>query len=268
MFSAKGTYPAVGLFTPTHIISIIICLVLIAILVFVSREISREKYFKYLRIVTIVVTIVEIFDICWSLAQGYTKVRIWLPLYFCSLYIYSLWSTWSTNKFIRDCGLSFFAMGCIVAGIAFIVFPTTSFSGYPIFHYKCIYSMLYHSAMVYTGIMLFVTRSLEINGQNVLKYILFCLVFMTLAIVLNIIFNANFMFLDNPANIPIPALFAIHNFSPILYTTVMILCHLALGPITLAIYAIFHHARASREIPAVEIDAIVVDEDELKQREI
>ena len=268
MFSAKGTYPAVGLFTPTHIISIIICLVLIAVLVFVSREISREKYFKYLRIVTIVVTIVEIFDICWSLAQGYTKVRTWLPLYFCSLYIYSLWCTWSNNKFIRDCGLSFFAMGCIVAGIAFIVFPTTSFTGYPIFHYKCIYSMLYHSAMVYTGIMLFVTRSLEVNGRNVLKYILFCLVFMVLAIVLNIIFNANFMFLDNPANIPIPALFAIYHFSPILYTAVMILCHLALGPIIWAIYVIFNHARSSREIPAVEADAIAVDEDELKQREI
>ncbi len=268
MFSAKGTYPAVGLFTPTHIISIIICLVLIAVLVFVSREITREKYFKYLRIVTIVVTIVEIFDICWSLLQGYTKVRTWLPLYFCSLYIYSLWSTWSSQKFIRDCGLSFFAMGCIVAGLAFIIFPTTSFAGYPIFHYKCIYSMLFHSAMVYTGIMLYVTRSFEINGANVLKYVLFCLCFMILAIILNIIFNANFMFLDNPANIPIPVLSTIYNFSPIIYTIVVLLCHLALGPITWLLYIILHHFRASREIPVPECDTILIDEDELKQREL
>ncbi|MFQ6752386.1 MAG: hypothetical protein ACLRFL_02325 [Clostridia bacterium] len=268
MFSAKGTYPAVGLFTPTHIISIIICLILIAVLVFVSREISRERYFKYLRIVTIVVTVVEIFDICWSLMHGYTKVRTWLPLYFCSLYIYSLWSTWSPYKFVRDCGLSFFAMGCIVAGLAFIVFPTTSFSGYPIFHYKCIYSMLFHSAMVYTGIMLYITKSFEMNGKNVLKYILFCGIFITLAIILNLIFNANFMFLDNPANIPIPALFTIYKFSPIIYTMVVVLCHLALGPITWGIYAICHHVRTSREIAVLDHDSILVDEDELKQREL
>ncbi len=235
MFSKKGTYPAVGLFSVTHIISIIICLVLIAILVNISKGMSKEKYFTIIKRITIVATIMEIFDIAWTIVNGTTKVRNWLPLYFCSLYIYSMWATWSSNRFIRDCGLAFFSMGCIVAGVAFIFFPTTSYASYPVFHYKSLYSMIFHMAMVYTGIMCYMTKAVDTNIHTVLKYIIFCLVFMFVGLVLNYIFDANFMFLSNPSNIPLPILNTIYSFSPLLYTMVIIVSHLSLGPLTLLV---------------------------------
>ena len=237
MFSRPGTYPAVGLFSTAHIISIFVCLILIGLAVFFTRKMTKETYIKFLRILAIVVTCLELFKVIWTLSIGDTNVNAWVSLYFCSIFIYSLWFTYSKKQFVREIGLSFIAFAGIVAGVVFIISPSTSFNTYPIFHFQCLYSMLYHSLMVYSGIMLIKTKAVKYDLKLFYKYLIFCAIFMTLAIIVNVCTtNGNMMFFDNPGGLSIPILVTIYNFSHVLYTIVMVLAHLLLGLVVLGAY--------------------------------
>ncbi len=230
MFAAPGTYKPVGMFTTTHIVSVCVCICLIVLAVVLTRKMKKETYLIMLRVFAVVFTCLELFKIIWSLSMGLKNINSWMPLYFCSLFIYALWFTWSKNKEIRDFGLSFIAMAGIIAGGVFLICPSTSFNNYPIWHFQCLYSMIYHSTFVYSSIMIFVTRATEINFKLAIKYIIFCLVFMALALIMNTIWkDANLMFLSRPSVIPIPILKTIHNFSQLLYTMIIITAHLLMS---------------------------------------
>ncbi len=229
MFSIAGTYEPVGMFSVAHIISIFVCVFLIIVAVILTRKMQKATYFKMLKVFAVVFTCLELFKIIWSLANGLTGLDYWLPLYFCSLFIYALWFSYFKNEKIRDYGLSFIAMSGIIAGGAFILFPSTSFKAYPIWHFQCLYSMLYHSTFIYSSIMLFVTHATKIDFKLSLKYIIFCLFFMALAIIINSINGCNMMFLNNPGVIPIPLLKTIFNFSKPLYIIILIVAHLSMG---------------------------------------
>ena len=247
MFSSKGTYAPVGLFSIAHIISIIVCFVLIALAVVFTRKLSNKTYFKLLKIFAIVLTLLELFKIVWNLAQGYTHVNRWVPLYFCSLFIYSLWFSTAKNEFVKQLGLAYIACASIVAGAIFVIFPTTSFSDYPLFHFQCIYSMLFHSVMVYSGIMLFVTRAFKLDLKAVGRYCVYCLIFMSAAIALNVFSKGNLMFLANPGNIPLPFLWNIYNFSKVLYTFLIAFAHMLLGLVVFGITKLTSKTHAKKQ---------------------
>jgi len=219
-----------GMFTPAHILSIAVCFVLISLAVFFTRKITQKTYFRLLKVFAVIVTLLEIVKICLTLEEGVRGIYAYLPLFFCSLFIYSLWLTCFNNKIIKGFGLSYIAYAAVIAGVAFIIFPTSSFSLYPFLHFKCIHSMLFHSMMVYAGIMLYVTKSYEIKLKTILQYVIFTLTFMLLSVILNNIYGGNFMFVSNPGGIPIPLLTIIFNFSPVLYSIVMIIAHVVAIP--------------------------------------
>ncbi len=229
MFSKAGTYKAVGMFSVPHIISIFVCLFFIVLAVVLTRKMKKQTYFKMLAIFAIAFSCLELFKICWSIFNGSTNLDAWLPLYFCSLFIYSLWFSISKNGAFRQIGLAFIAMAGEIAGLAFIIFPTTSFNAYPIWHFQCLYSMLYHSAFVYCGVMFYVVKVGKVNLKLVGSYALYCMCFMLIAVVVNAIFGCNMMFLNNPALIPIEIVRVIYNFSHVLYCLVMMVVYLSLG---------------------------------------
>ncbi len=238
MFSRPGTYTPVGLFSITHIISIIMCFVLIALVVILTRKMKSDIYFKLIKILAPIITALELFKICWSLIMGVRNLDSWLPLYFCSLFIYSLWFSASKNDKLKQIGMSYISLAGIICGAVFIISPSTSFRLYPIYHFQCIYSMIYHSIMVYCGIMCYVTNSVKINFKSVVNYIIFCAIFMTLAIIVNLIFDTNMMFLSDPYFIPLHFLATIYEFSHILYTALMVIAHMLIGFIVWGIYAL------------------------------
>lgn len=237
MFANVGTYPPVGLFSITHIISICVCFVCVGIAAWLTRKMTKETYFKCLKIFAILLTILETLKIVWTLSIGAVNLDYWLPLYFCSLFIYALWFAVSKNEYIKNMGLSFIAIAALIAGAVFIIMPTTSFSLFPIFHFQSLYSMLFHSLMVYSEIMLYVTKSYKLNMRSIWSYCGFCAIFMTAGVIINSIYGSNMMFLRDPGNIPLPFLVSIKAFSPVLYTICIIVSHtLIIGFATLGIY--------------------------------
>ena len=254
MFSVKGTYPAVGLFSEAHII---------AVLAWATRKMSVKSYYKMLRVFAVLFTCLEVFKIIWSWSTGLKAINNWVPLYFCSLYIYALWFSWSKSRKLKSLGMSFIACACIVAGAVFIVFPTTSFSMFPIYHFNCIYSMVYHSAMVYSSIMLYVTKAYELNFKSVLKYCCFCLFFMFFAEAININFGSNLMFIANPGNIPLPFLKPIYNFSPVLFSAIIVVAHLLIGFVVFGITKLAKRIKSKRKQNKIEV--IEIEEESLEE---
>ncbi len=90
----------------------------------------------------------------------------------------------------------FLATGGIVAGIVFIIFPTTSLLTYPIFHYITMQSFIFHGAMIYLGIIINKYKYIEIEKKDILYYAGLILVICIIAYIINSIFDSNLMFIS------------------------------------------------------------------------
>ena len=230
MFSKYGKYAPAGIFTTTHFISIAVCVVLIALAIILTRKMKSKTFFVILRVFSIALTVIEVMKILWCVINGTFELGKHLPLYFCSLFIYALWGASSKNRILRDIGLAYIACAGIIAGGVFLAMPTSSFTYYPVFHFNCIHSLLYHGIMIYCGIMVYVTKSIKFTWKTVFNYCGFCLPLMLLVVLINKTANVSLMFINTPDGVPLPFLVTIHNFSPYLYTLLMIIVHLAMGP--------------------------------------
>lgn len=221
-FSPNGANPPCGMFTTSHLIALVICIILITIGVYFSIKLKEKQVYRIIQIIAVIVTILEIIKIAYNFYYGYTNLDSWLPLAFCSLFIYSIWMAGFGHGKVQKMGISFLVGGGIMAGLAFLIFPTTSLMMHPIFHFLSMHSMIFHSLMIYVGIICYVHQFFQFNRQNYFFYLTFCLIFMVIALIINKIYGCNMMFLREPFNIPITILKDIQNKAQWLYTIIMI----------------------------------------------
>lgn len=221
-FCKEYEYEPVGMFSVGHILILLFFLLLVAFFAYKCRHLHEEKIVVLTRSIAIIVTILETIKIIIQHVNGEGDlIDHWLPLYFCSMFIYATWMAGFGKGVIKHLGKAFIGTGGIIAGMSFLVFPTTSFTMYPLFHYFCLYSMVYHSLMVFLGIVYLLNGFEKIDKTSFVYYILFCSFFNILAIIVNAILDTNFMFLKRAGNIPIPLVVKIEQFSPVLFTIFM-----------------------------------------------
>ena len=218
MFSRPNAETACGMFTLPHIISLILCIGLIIFALYFSRKIDDKRVVLITRIMAIVFTAWEACKIIFKFAIGDTLPDHWVPLYFCSLFIYATIFCGFFNGSICKLGEAFIAGGCILSGFSFLVVPSTSLTEYPVYHFLSIHSMLFHSCMVYLGILYVTKKGIKLNKGDYKRYLIFVGVFVSLALVLNLILKQNFMLMMNPYNIPIGFINSIAEKLPWLYT--------------------------------------------------
>ena len=219
-FSPESAETACGMFTLPHIISLILCLIFIGIAVYFSRNLSDTALKKITRILAYVFTAMEIIKIIYKIAHGYTdKLDYFLPISFCSLFIYCLWLCGFGKGIAYRIGSAFIVCGCFTGGLAFLFVPATSLMMHPVYHYLSIHSMLFHSAMVYLSIVYIIKAVLPIFNKNVFyTYCSFVLLASIIAIMLNILTGSNLMLLTFPVNIPIGIINTVAESIPALYT--------------------------------------------------
>jgi uncharacterized membrane protein YwaF len=192
-----------------------------------------------LKIFAIIVTVLEIIKIIYNFSYNYTWVDAWVPLAFCSIFIYSLWLSGFAKGFLKKAGETFLAVG-LYAGLFFMVFPTTSLMLHPIFHYLCIHSLVFHSLMIYVGLMVIIRKLVKPSKITLLTYVLYLAVFSIVAIIINMIASSNLMFYSAPYNMPIKIVVDIYNFSPILYSIFIFFAYSALYLLYFITYKITH----------------------------
>ena len=225
-FAPENTETACGMFTLPHIISLVLCLALICAAVYFSRKLSDGQIKKIIRILAYAFTAMEIIKIIYKIALGYTdKLDYFLPLSFCSLFIYSLWLCGYGRGLAYKIGAAFVRGGCIVGGLAFLIVPATSLMMHPVYHYLSIHSMLFHSAMVYLGIIFLIRKPVLLDKSTLTVYSCFVLGASIIAIILNILTGSNLMLLSFPLNIPVELVNTVYEKIPALYTAGAVLLY-------------------------------------------
>lgn len=220
MFDAPGANPPCGMFTVTHFIALAVCIVIIAVAVVLCRKFDEKRLNLFLKISAVAVTVGEIVKISFCFATKQFGADSWLPLYFCSIFIYALWLAGYGKGATKKCGLSFLGGAGIVCGLSFLIVPSTSLASYPIYHYNCLYSLAFHSLMVISGILTLRVYFRRVNIGMYKYYLCFCAAFMLLAMIFNAT-GCNMMFLRAPYNMPLPFINEIHAVCPPLYTLII-----------------------------------------------
>ena len=135
MFSAPNSETACGMFTLPHIISLILCMGLIILFVYLSRKISEKTLLLITKVMCAVFTLWEIAKIIFKFIIGDTYLDHWLPLYFCSLFIYALAFLSFGKGSVYKLGEAFVSGGSIVSGLSYLIIPATSLMDFPIYHF-------------------------------------------------------------------------------------------------------------------------------------
>ena len=195
-------YPPCGMWSVAHIIALIVTLLLIGLVVYLNRNKTKEDVVKSTKWMAIIITVLELGKIIYSFSYGYTWLDSWFPLAYCSLLIYSLYLAGYGKGVFQKAGQVFLSGPALIAGFAFLLFPSTSLADHPLFHYLSFYSMFFHAVMVYYGIMFYKTKVIEYKIENVKYYLLFMGMFSLVAIIMDYSIGCNMMFYSNPYNFP------------------------------------------------------------------
>ncbi len=246
-FAKPGEYAPCGMFSLTHFIVLFICLILISIGIYFSRNLQSNIINIITRIVAILLLILESGKMVFSfLFEHHSLVEV-LPLHFCSMFIYATILAGFARGFLQKMGQSFIAGGSIVAGFSFLIMPTTSITLFPMFHFLSCYSMLFHSLMVYLGITYLINKVVVIDKKSFLYYSIFCSFFAIIAYILNAIYSTNLMFLRDPWNIPIKFLKVIaENILPLYSLIIYVVSTYGTYLIVYVIYKIIKKARSKQ----------------------
>lgn len=228
-FAEKGAYEACGMYSEGHILSAVFCLAAVILLAVLLKNTELSAVYRLIRIFALLFTVLECVKIFYNFYYGYTNIDSWVPLSFCSLFIYALILSGYGRGKLRAAGNSFLVLGGIVAGLAFICVPATSLTMYPLFHFQCIYSMLFHSAMMLTGLLL-LRAGIKPSLRFYLYYVIFFAFFAAVAVIMNIKFGCNLMSLREPYNIPVKFLHTLQENCQVGYTVLACVCYLIIPP--------------------------------------
>ncbi len=227
-FAPNGRFEPCGMFTLPHFTAVFICIALITIGLFLFyRNCNDNKINVLLRSSAIALTVLEAIKISHSFIYGDLHLDAWFPLSYCGLFIFAVWMAGCGKNHLKRIGEAYITYGCIIAGICFLIFPTTSLMSFPVWHYFSLYSLFFHSLMVFTGI-IFLRKEKKLTKINFHYYGAFILCFSIPAIILNCTYGCNLMNLREPYNIPIEFLQNLYNSTPYLYTCLVLIGYLSI----------------------------------------
>lgn len=197
MFFAKpGIYKPSGIFNLKHLLIAIITLIGVSIAVKKTKIAKEEDVKKIIKKVTIIVWCLEIIKIIYMVSIGQAKINRIVPLYYCSLLLYSGLLSSFGKGILKKIGDTFLATGCIIGGIIFIIFPTTSLPEYPLLHFISFHSFIYHGIMLYIGLIVNKTKYVKLKFLDIKYYSSLIFIICMVAYVINRIYGSNLMFIS------------------------------------------------------------------------
>lgn len=165
---------------------------IITLLIFLYKR--KWNIFTQMKIFAIVLSILEISKILFfTINRQNIALESWLPLFYCSLFIYALYFAGYGKGFIKQMGISAIFM-LTVAGLCGI-FANDIFSGvgWPLFNFYTLYSISFHTLMVYFGYGILITKNFYPTLKSFIAGILFVTIFFVLALIINLCCHTNLM---------------------------------------------------------------------------
>ena len=225
LFAKPGEFEPCGMFNFKHLI---IFLVTIFGVIFATKKTKikdKEKVKKRIQKITIIMWILEMIKIVFTIMVGYgNNLNKVVPLYYCSLLLYAGILSSIGKGTLKRIGDVFLATGSIVAGVVFIILPTTSLTYYPMWHLVSIHSFIFHGIMLYLSLLINLTNYIKLEKKDIVYYASFLGIICIIAYIVNNIFGSNLMFIsENYPGMPIEI---IYNATGQFFTIIMTLAQM------------------------------------------
>ena len=198
------------LFSTTHIIYIVLAYVLTFLLSFLFRKARHKRIDVGLKILSIFSLLFEITKISWeswwdiTTGRGFNYEGI-LPIYTCSLFIYTLLVAAWTRGRARRYALSFLGTIGLLYGAIGVVY-CNGLNFYPFWTFGAFYSLYFHTAMFATGVFLLMTGSIKLRWSDSLRAMVPILLLAIVAIPVNHFFGpkgADYMLIYSGDGVPL-----------------------------------------------------------------
>ena len=246
-FAKEGELPPNGLFNIPHFIALGITLIIVAILFVFTKNFSEKRIRNITFGIGIFFLILEIIKILYKFIINDTEfisLIEWMPLFFCSLFIYAALLSRVNTPFIRKISDAYIGGGALIGGLVFLICPTTSLPSVPLFHFLSIHSFVYHGGLVYCSLLYLYNGLFKPTWKNYPYYLYFTGIIITYDLLINILCDSNLMLLSEPINFPVEIIYQIYDAAPIVFTLGSLFVYLFL--IYLASNIIYHIFFAKR----------------------
>lgn len=230
------------LFSTPHIVFIGLVYVFAFVFSYLLRNMKRERISVLLKVLSIIMVIHEISKISWesyydiTTGNGFNKGGL-LPLYTCSLFIYTLLvAAWGRGR-ARECCLSFLTTIGLLYGAIGVVY-CNGLNYYPFWTFGAFYSLFFHSTMFVTGVFLLITGYKKAKWSDVWRSFIPIVLLALIAIPVNYWLGSDYMLLYSGGGVPIyediAAKLAEKGLRP-LYTLLMLVTHLPLAALVVGV---------------------------------
>ena len=197
LFRSANEVTPCGMFSTEHFILLAITLICVIIALKHTKNLEKDKVKRLIRKTTIFLWILEIIKIVFNIKNyGLSAVNKYVPLYFCSLILYAGIFSGYCKGTLKKMGDVFLSTGGIIAGLIFLIYPLTSLTSYPIFHYISIHSFVLHGIMVYIGMLMLITKYTTIEKRDIIYYSAIIVIISGIAYIVNLKFDSNLMFIS------------------------------------------------------------------------
>lgn len=191
-----------GLYTLGHFFTIFLFALTMATALYFSRKVTDKQIKKLHWTAAVVITLLEGLKITFRIIKGH-PVGDWIPLYYCSLFIYAIWLSLCKVKFLSRMGYAYMCLGGVGGSLFFSLYPSTSLAIYPLWHPSVWYSFLYHWTMFYMGVLFLWKGKYVPKSIDGLYYFLFIVAVCIPSFFINEVTGSNCMFLHDPFKLPI-----------------------------------------------------------------
>ena len=245
------------LFSPMHIVYIIVVYVLGFALSYFFRNTKHQSISRGLKVLSLIMPILEISKIAWesyydiTTGQGFNYGGI-LPLYTCSLFMYALiGAAWGRGR-LREYCLSFITTVGLLYGAVGVVY-CNGLNYYPFWTFGAFYSLFFHSAMFVTGVFLLVSGYKRLEWADCLRAMIPILALAVIAVPFNYVYNhlansnADYMLLYSGGGVPIYQDLSeklAQKGLRFVYTIIMLLTHIPLAALVVSAYKLIKRAFA------------------------
>lgn len=252
-FDYKGKLKAEGfesdLFSAQHLCFIVLVFVLTFAASYLLRKTKREKIDVFLKIFSICMVFHEVSKLCWesyydiTTGAGFNWGGL-LPLYTCSLFIYTLLAAaWCGGK-AKEYALSFITtVGLLYGGVGVVYCNGLNF--YPFWTFGAFYSLFFHASMFSIGVFLLVTGYKRLEWRDVFRSFVPIVLLALIAVPVNYILNdslkigADYMLLYSGDGVPLYQDLSgqlAEKGLRFVYTIIMLVTHLPLAALIIGIY--------------------------------
>ncbi len=190
------------MFSWEHFLFIGIFIALVAAGLYLCRGLTGKQTEKLLFWIAVAVSVAEVIKITLRLIKG-CSTDSWMPLYYCSLFLYAIWMSRSKVEWLSRMGYAYMTMGGILAAAFFSLYPSTSLALYPAWHPGSIHSLLYHTVMAFTGLLVLIKRLYLPRAKDGGLYGAFVLAACVAGYFINEWLGSNCMFLHDAFKLPI-----------------------------------------------------------------